>query len=109
MAALAGLFADGRIVDLVLLLVAAEAGALWLWRRRAARGPTWADLLPNLLAGAFLLLALRAALAGMPWIWIAAPLTGALLAHLADLARRFGAGGVERQVGSGGELERRPV
>lgn len=83
------LFASGRIVDLILALVALEAAALWAWGRWRASGlPGFPDLLPNLLAGACLLVALRGALAGAPWPWIAAPLALSLLAHLADLRRR---------------------
>jgi len=84
----AELFAGGRIVDLVLALVVLEALALWIHHRRTGRGIAPADFLPNLAAGACLLLALRAALAGSGWIWIAAWLAAALAAHLADLARR---------------------
>jgi hypothetical protein len=43
----------------------------------------------NLLAGACLLMALRSALSGSGWAWIAAWLFAALVAHLADLARRW--------------------
>jgi hypothetical protein len=41
-----------------------------------------------LLPGAFLLLALRAALADAAWPWVPAALTAALVAHLIDLASR---------------------
>ncbi len=82
------LFASARIVDAILALVAVEAVALALWRRRAGTGPSAAQILPNLLAGACLLLALRAALLDAPWVWIAAPLAASLLAHLADLRHR---------------------
>ena len=47
------------------------------------------DLVGLLLAGAFLLLALRAALTGAPWPSIAIWLLAALIAHLADLVRRW--------------------
>jgi hypothetical protein len=40
------------------------------------------------LPGAFLVLALRAALTGAAWPWIALPLALAFPAHLADLAGR---------------------
>ena len=42
-----------------------------------------------LLAGAFLLLALRAALTGASWIPVALWLLAALFAHLVDLVRRW--------------------
>jgi hypothetical protein len=86
---LADLIASGRIVDLILALVALEAvGLIGLWRLRR-RGLAPADLLANLLAGVGLLLALRAALVGAWWGWIALCLAMALAAHLADLRRRW--------------------
>jgi hypothetical protein len=84
----AELFGSGRVVDLILALIVLEALALALIHRRTGRGIAPADFLPTLLAGACLLLALRAALAGSGWVWIAAALAGALAAHLADLRRR---------------------
>jgi hypothetical protein len=86
---MAGMFASGRIVDAVIALMVLEALLLaWLHLRRG-RGLAPADLLANLAAGLFLLLALRAALVGAAWPWIAASLAAALVAHLADLARRW--------------------
>jgi hypothetical protein len=82
------LFASGRIVDLILALVVLEAIAIAVWHRRSGRGPTLSALLPNLCAGAALLLAVRAALVGAWWGWIAAPLLAALLAHVLDLRSR---------------------
>lgn len=83
------LFADGRIVDLVLGLTLLEAVALVAYHRRTGRGVAPADLAGNLLAGVCLLLALRGALAGAWWGWIALCLSGSLVAHLADLRRRW--------------------
>ncbi|MDC7784601.1 hypothetical protein PQJ75_04065 [Rhodoplanes sp. TEM] len=82
------LFASGRVVDLILALVALETIGLALLHRSTGRLPRLAVLLPNLAAGAFLLLAVRAALVGADWVWVAASLLGALVAHLADLATR---------------------
>jgi hypothetical protein len=79
---MAALFANGRIVDAILLLTVAETLALLLWRGRT-------DLLATLLAGLALLAALRLALAGAAWPWLALALLAALAAHLADLARRW--------------------
>jgi hypothetical protein len=86
---MAELFASGRIVDLILGLVVLEALALIAWRRRTGRGIAPVDLLTNLLAGLGLLLALRGGLIGAWWGWIALCLAAALLAHLADLRRRW--------------------
>lgn len=83
------LFASGRVVDIILTLVVVEAVALAGWRRLTGRGVALRALTANLLAGGFLLLAVRAALVGADWIWVAASLLAALLAHLADLATRL--------------------
>ena len=82
------LFANGRVVDLILALVAIEAILLAWFRRATGRGVSPGDLLWNLLAGCCLLLALRSALIGAAWPWIALPLSMAFVAHLADLRRR---------------------
>ncbi|UFZ07695.1 hypothetical protein LQG66_15910 [Bradyrhizobium ontarionense] len=78
-----------HLIDLILAIIAAEfaAGAL-VWRR-CRRGISPRALLPNLLAGAFLLLALRCALADAPWFWLASCLTAAGLANAADLRQRW--------------------
>jgi hypothetical protein len=80
---------SGRIVDAILLLVAVELVVLTLIRHRTGRGPGGTLLLPNLLAGCALLLALRAALGGAAWPWSAAWLAAAGVAHVADLAMRW--------------------
>lgn len=83
------LFASGRIIDLILVLVVLEIAALpWLLKRLASR-TTLAELLPNILAGAALLLALRLSITGADWMWIGATLFAALLAHLLDLGKRL--------------------
>lgn len=83
------LFATGRILDLILILVLLEAPALLMIRRITGRGPRLGELLPTLISGALLLLAVRAALADVWWGLTALPLAGALVAHLVDLARRW--------------------
>jgi hypothetical protein len=69
----AALFASGRVVDLILGLTLLEGLALALLHRRTGRGVAPADLVPNLLAGACLLLAVRGALTGAWWGWVALP------------------------------------
>jgi len=86
---MAELFHSGLVVDLILLLVAVEAIALLLLRRAWGRAPVVYDWLPNLASGACLLLALRASIAQAAWYWLALLLALSLVAHLADLARRF--------------------
>ncbi|MGA7804721.1 hypothetical protein [Bradyrhizobium sp.] len=86
---MAELFASGRLVDLILIVIVIEAaGLLSLWRY-ARRGVAPWDLLPNLCAGACLLLALRTALAGAGWLVACGCLAASGLAHLIDLYRRW--------------------
>ena len=83
------LFASGRLVDLILLVVVLEAGFLLLYWRRVRRGIAPLDLLPNLCAGAFLLLALRTTLGGGGWMSASLCLASSGAAHLIDLYRRW--------------------
>ena len=87
---MSGLFASGRIVDLILALTVLEWLLLTAYRRRTGRGPAPAPLLANLLAGICLLLAVRAALVDAWWGWLALCLAEPRwLAHLADLRLRW--------------------
>ena len=85
--AFASWFASGRIIDGILLLVAAEALLLARLSRRG--GPPLPSLLANLASGAALMLALRGALVGADWMPVAGWMLAGLLAHLADLGLRF--------------------
>lgn len=59
--------------------------AVWLvWR---ARWPV-VDAALCLVPGALMMLALRAALAGAAWPWVALPLAASFPVHLADVRRR---------------------
>lgn len=77
------LFAHGHAADIVLAVMAIEF--VWLTARR--HWPAQ-DAALRLLPGAAMMLALRAALVGASWPWIAAPLALAFPCHLADLRRR---------------------
>ena len=79
------LFDSGRVADLILAVLVVEAVLLELRHRRTGREPGLRQALPVLLAGAFLALALRAALVDAAWPWIAASLVAAAMAHLAGL------------------------
>jgi hypothetical protein len=81
--------ASGRVVDLILAVMVAEAVALGAWRAYSGRGIGLADLLVSLSAGVALLLALRFALTGAGWQAIAAALAAGGALHAADLARRW--------------------
>lgn len=80
-----GLFASGIAADIILLVIAVEA--LWLKLRER-----WLliAIVCRVMPGAMMMLALRAALTGQGWMWIAVPLTLSFPFHLADL--RFGPG-----------------
>jgi hypothetical protein len=83
------LFDNGRIVDLILALVVLEALLLSMLWVRTSRGLPPVPLIANLAAGAFLLLALRAALTDGGPMAVGGFLMLALPAHLADLALRW--------------------
>jgi hypothetical protein len=83
------LFASGMVADLALLLLAAEAVALWALRRFAGRGPGLAPFAWFLVSGAALLLALRAALTGAGSGWVGAALAAAGVAQAMELRRRW--------------------
>lgn len=86
---MAELLASGRLVDLIIALVVIEIVVLFLYRALTGRGIALSDLLPNILAGAFLLIALRFALSDAGWMPICLSLTAAGLAHVIDLTRRW--------------------
>jgi hypothetical protein len=86
---MADLFASGRLVDIVLILIVLEVVAIALYKRNTGRGIALADLLPNILAGAFLLVALRVSLAGGGWAAVSGCLACAGIAHVVDVGRRW--------------------
>ncbi len=86
---IAAALADGSLLLLILALVALEALLLaWLWHRRGV-GVAPRQVLGNLVSGACLMLAVRAAILDAPWMQIAGWLLASLLAHLADLVLRW--------------------
>jgi hypothetical protein len=80
---MSGFFASGHVVDAVLGFLALEVLALVLWR-----GARPVPALSAALPGALLLLALRAALTGADWQWVALWIALSLPAHLMDLQLR---------------------
>jgi hypothetical protein len=86
------LYASGRMLDVILALVLVEAAVLVAWMRRTKRGPGAVAMLLGLLPGVFLLAAVREALVRSRWEAVATLLTLALVAHCADLRRRFARG-----------------
>lgn len=71
-----------HLVDVMLLMVAAECFGLYLFRRRfGLDAAVWL----NIAAGVSLMVALRAALAGAGAVWIGFGVTAALVAHASYL------------------------
>jgi hypothetical protein len=86
-------FSSGHPVDIVLAVLAAEVLILSNWRaRRVGERHRGVTMIIAALPGAFLLLALRAALTGADWTWVALWLLASFPAHLADLRRRSPSG-----------------
>ncbi len=73
------------LIDAILVGIGIESGLLAAGLVRRSAGRWIAPLLLFLASGAFLMLALRAALADAAHIWIAAALLGSLVSHLATL------------------------
>ena len=78
-------FASGHAVDLVLAVIALEA----IWLVTTKRITPWQAVLV-LGPGVMILLAVRAALTGAGWWWIALALAASFPLHLLDLRRRLG-------------------
>jgi hypothetical protein len=76
------LYATGHAVDIVLAVIAVE----WVWLVFAG-GWRATDAALRLAPGVMMLLALRAALSGQSWYWVALPLLVSFPFHLADLAQ----------------------
>lgn len=86
---MSGFFSSGHVVDLILIVMAAEAA--WLLTRKARFGRDRMSAVEVALAflpGVCLLIALRVALTGGGWPWVAMALTASFPFHLLDLARR---------------------
>jgi hypothetical protein len=75
-------FTSGHAVDVVLAVLAVEA--IILRTRRWG----WTAIFGALMPAVLMMLALRAALIGMAWPWVAVPLTLAFPVHLYDVRMR---------------------
>lgn len=85
---LEGWITGGGVADLILVLLALEAIAIWAWRRARGRGPKLVDVAGTLVSGACMILALRAVATGQGAAAIGMFLTLSFLAHGYDLWRR---------------------
>lgn len=83
------LITSGDFFDWVLAAIVVEGFLLTGWLIYKAKSKRPFTLLPNLLAGASLMLAVKIAVTNAPWYWLAAALTAALLAHIVDLISRL--------------------
>lgn len=81
---IATFFSSGHAADLVLVVLAAEA--LWL---KLAKGWGWVRIAGLVGPAVFIVLALRAALVGAGWEWVAVLLALSLPLHLMDLRGRL--------------------
>lgn len=86
---LESLITTGRIVDIMLSVMALEILAVYLYRRSRGGGIAMRPLVLNIGAGGSLMLALRAALTDAGVLWIAAFLVLSLVFHVADQAGRW--------------------
>lgn len=84
---LSALFASGRIIDLILVLVAVEVAVLALWPRLRGSMTLW-DVAGLVAPGVMLMLAVKSALIQDPHMKTAAVLAAAFVFHLLDIARR---------------------
>jgi hypothetical protein len=83
------MFSSGHIADIALLVMLAEAGVLYAYTLKRAGTLSFRPFLANLAAGALLVVAVRLALVGAAWRWIALALALSLLAHGYDLSLRL--------------------
>jgi hypothetical protein len=86
---LAKLFASGRIIDWIVLILVIESVAVLAAQRWLKRSLGWLALSIGLCAGLALLLALRESLLGARWQAVAAWLSAAFVAHILDLRIRL--------------------
>jgi len=89
MRALEQLITSGTFFDWVLIAIAVEALLLFVWSLSRGQQRQALRLLPNLLAGASLMLAVKLAIIDASWLLLAATLSLALVAHCVDLYGRL--------------------
>ena len=77
------------LIEAIIVLTVLEGVALALYHRATGRGVAPVEYAANLASGVALMLALRAALGGAGWGWLAAALAASGLLHAADIARRW--------------------
>lgn len=83
------IFSGTLLIDIVIAVTLVEWGVLSWWHRRTGRGIPMSELRATLLAGLYLMLALRASMTAAPWYVVALLLLAAGLTHASDLLRRW--------------------
>ena len=79
----------GGLIDTIIAITLLEVAILLLYHHQTKRGLMPRDYLLNVLSGLCLMLALRCVLTGSVWYFMAAFLTAAGLAHVADIILRL--------------------
>lgn len=77
------------MVDLVIGVTAAEGVLLWVYHKTTGKGLADSEFMLNLLSGLFLMVALRAHMAGTPWAVTGGLLAASGIAHATDMWRRW--------------------
>lgn len=85
------IFSGTLLIDIVIAVTVIEWVLLSWWHRRTGRGIPMSELRATLLAGLYLMMAVRASMVSAPWYVVALLLLAAGLSHAADLWRRWGA------------------
>lgn len=85
------IFSGTLLIDIVIAVTVIEWVLLSWWHRRTGRGIPMSELRATLLAGLYLMMALRASMVSAPWYVVALLLLAAGLSHAADLWRRWNA------------------
>ncbi|GEO82650.1 hypothetical protein [Pararhodospirillum oryzae] len=83
------LFTSGIVIDIILLLMIVEGWVLIRLTPRSGGALSPRAVVALLLPGAFLMLAVRAALIGAPWFLVALILALSFVAHMADIYIRL--------------------
>lgn len=82
-------FESGRIVDVMLIVIAIEVAVLCAYRLRTGRGLSVSTIVLNAGAGGSLMVALKLLWVDAAWHWIAMALLSSLAFHSGDLVQRW--------------------
>lgn len=77
------------MLDAVIAFTLLEGVGLWLYHRLTGQGLAPNEYALNMLSGLCLMLAVRAAVSGLAWPWVAVCLSASGLAHGWDITRRW--------------------